>query len=147
MTERQEVKCPHPQCDAILKIPAHWPAGEYDCICKTCKVRLSWSTGVNMERRPFVELVTKDEVQPINVGDRVIASFWGSEQAGIVVGIGRQGGNDTYSILADGRRVALERGQVKKVSPCQGYKDCALRHAPERCAACNPELMAKEAQP
>lgn len=91
------------------------------------------------------EIMTEQQ-SVLLVGDRVMASFWGSVQVGIVVGIGRQGENDTYSILANGRRVTLERSRIKKVSPCQGYKDCALCHAPEQCGACNPELP-NEVQP
>lgn len=78
-----------------------------------------------------------------NVGDRVVASFWGSDQVGLVVGISA---TNTYSVLVDRRRVTLERGQIKRVSPCQGYQDCGLRHTPEQCEVCNLELMAKVAQ-
>lgn len=38
---RHAVPCPQLGCNAVLKIPATLPSGEYKCICWGCLVRVA----------------------------------------------------------------------------------------------------------
>lgn len=58
--DRHQVPCPHPGCNATLKIPTTLPAGEYKCICWGCLLRVSWATGVDFKRTPYAEVVEKE---------------------------------------------------------------------------------------
>lgn len=53
-----EAACPHPDCEATLKVNGALPEGEYDCKCKGCKVRLGWATYMQGGRKPYLTLVT-----------------------------------------------------------------------------------------
>ncbi len=55
-----ECECPHPDCQATLKVTDGVPAGEYDCKCKSCKVRLSWASYIGQAPKPYLTLVEKD---------------------------------------------------------------------------------------
>lgn len=54
-----ELECPHPDCQGILKMHDGVPAGEYDCKCKSCKVRLSWAYYQGHGYKPYLTLVEK----------------------------------------------------------------------------------------
>ncbi len=51
-----ELKCPHPDCDATMHVRNHLAAGEYDCICGGCVVKLSWATYQQGGRKPYLTL-------------------------------------------------------------------------------------------
>ena len=51
---RHEVTCPHPECQGKMFIPDDLPAGEYDCICKSLKVRVVWASYLSGERKPYL---------------------------------------------------------------------------------------------
>jgi len=60
MTEQKYiVKCPHSDCQKNIKFSDNVPAGEHDCLCRHCKIRLSWSTYLSGERKPALTLVEK----------------------------------------------------------------------------------------
>lgn len=58
-TTRYTVDCPHPACETELRVPGDAPAGEYQCQCHSCTVRLSWATKLTGERTPYVVRVEK----------------------------------------------------------------------------------------
>lgn len=51
--------CPHPECRADIPVSKSLPIGEYDCLCKQCKVNLRWVSYMGGEKRPSLELVVK----------------------------------------------------------------------------------------
>ncbi len=56
-----EVDCPHSDCGTRMRVRGYPPAGEYDCKCKSIKVRLSWSLSAgNFEQKPYLSLVPKE---------------------------------------------------------------------------------------
>lgn len=61
-----KVECPHPQCQANLGIRYNLPAGDYQCHCHSCMVRLSWDNYLSGDLVPRLTLVSpKDaKVQP-----------------------------------------------------------------------------------
>lgn len=61
MTQKFEAKCPHPDCAAILRIRASTPDGEYECICRSQRVKLTWITSLIDGRYPWLRLA--DEPQ------------------------------------------------------------------------------------
>lgn len=59
INEPHKIKCPHPQCEGVMKINQNIPTGEYPCICKGCTVKLSWATYQDRGRVPYLMLVDK----------------------------------------------------------------------------------------
>ncbi len=55
-----EVDCPHSDCGTRMRIRGYPPAGEYDCKCKVKRLRLSWSTSMTFERKPYLTLIERD---------------------------------------------------------------------------------------
>jgi hypothetical protein len=54
---RATFKCPHPDCDAEIKVRQTAPAGVYPCRCGVCTLRLSWAVYLDRGRVPSAELV------------------------------------------------------------------------------------------
>ena len=48
--------CPHPDCEGVIKIAWALPAGVYDCPCKTCSIRVSWTTYADYTRKVSLSL-------------------------------------------------------------------------------------------
>jgi hypothetical protein len=55
------VKCPHPECEGVMKINDRVPAGVHDCKCHACKVKLSWAHYLDRGRVPTLRLADEDE--------------------------------------------------------------------------------------
>lgn len=53
---KHEVPCPHPHCDGKIRVADGLPAGVYDCPCKSCQVRLSWSPYSDRSQPPRVTM-------------------------------------------------------------------------------------------
>jgi hypothetical protein len=53
---RKSASCPVEKCDGAITVPADLPNGIYDCVCRHAKLRLSWATYANFERRPMLSL-------------------------------------------------------------------------------------------
>lgn len=54
-----ECECPHPDCEASLKVKDSMQSGEYQCICKHCTVRLSWAAYIGQGLKPYLTLVER----------------------------------------------------------------------------------------
>lgn len=52
-----EAICPHPGCGASIPVKLTLPAGEYQCRCHQCIVRLSWATYLDGGNKPHLMLV------------------------------------------------------------------------------------------
>jgi len=64
MTEQiHEVKCPQTGCEGVLKVKASLPAGEYQCKCHHCTVKLSWAMHLARGRVPWLVLVEPEKPQ------------------------------------------------------------------------------------
>lgn len=55
------VKCPHPDCHATLNVRPEFASGEYECLCKQCRVKVTWITHVTDGRKPYVRLVDEEK--------------------------------------------------------------------------------------
>lgn len=54
-----EAICPQPGCGATIPVKVDLPAGEYQCRCHQCVVRLSWATYLEGGNKPHLTLVDK----------------------------------------------------------------------------------------
>jgi len=54
-----ECECPHPDCEATLKVKNGLPAGEYQCLCHSCTVRVSWAYYQEHGYKPYLTLVER----------------------------------------------------------------------------------------
>jgi hypothetical protein len=55
------VKCPHPECEGVMKISDRASAGVHDCKCGACKVRLTWNFYLDRGNVPALRLAEKEE--------------------------------------------------------------------------------------
>jgi len=55
------VPCPQSGCVAYIRVVDGMPAGEYPCICRAVKVRLSWAPYQERDDPPRLELAKKPE--------------------------------------------------------------------------------------
>lgn len=54
-----KIKCPHPDCHALLSVRDGLPGGEYQCKCHGCTIRLSWAVYLREGNKPYLTLVEK----------------------------------------------------------------------------------------
>jgi len=56
VTEDLFSDCPHPDCDAQIKVSWDLPEGFYRCLCHACSVRLHWHHFQDRGRIPHLSL-------------------------------------------------------------------------------------------
>lgn len=56
-TTYHECPCPHPECNATIKVRGNVQSGTYQCLCHACTVKLTWATYLNEGRKPYLTLV------------------------------------------------------------------------------------------
>lgn len=61
MNETHQLDCPHPDCAGVLRIRSNVPDGEYDCICHSQRVKVTWITQLTGPRYPVVRIVEKKD--------------------------------------------------------------------------------------
>lgn len=59
-----ELPCPHPDCNATLRVKDYIMAGEYTCHCGGCVVKLAWAAYQAAGRKPYLTLARTTLVQP-----------------------------------------------------------------------------------
>lgn len=63
---RYHVPCPHPDCSALIGVADGLPAGEYDCRCRSCKVRVSWTPYADRDSPPRLDLAQTAQNAPVS---------------------------------------------------------------------------------
>ena len=56
------IRCPHPDCTAVLFADPLIQAGPNKCVCHGCDVKLSWATTSRFTRYPYLQLAQKEPV-------------------------------------------------------------------------------------
>ena len=58
--KRLSLPCPHPKCDGQIPFSRDLASGEYECICRLSRIRLTWDHFVQPpHRRPRLSLLDK----------------------------------------------------------------------------------------
>lgn len=61
LAPRHKVKCPHPECEATIRVPDYLQGGDYPCLCKAKQLRLRWATYLDRGRVPSLSLAENEQ--------------------------------------------------------------------------------------